>query len=91
MAIYVLVGLLGAFFIGFLVTILCQCFPTSLNWVKAEPGKCFNIVAETQAGAVINLIFDLMITILPISTIWRLQMPVRKRLAVIFIFALGSW
>ncbi|KAL9057728.1 MAG: hypothetical protein Q9162_002202 [Coniocarpon cinnabarinum] len=87
---YGILTLVGLFFIGFLIAIFTQCFPFSMNWNKTEPGHCGNLTAESRAGAFINLIFDTMITIFPIPMLWRLQMPLKKRIGLIALFGLGS-
>ena len=86
---YAIITLVGTFFLGFLLAIFLQCFPFSMNWLKNEPGHCGNLKAESRAGAFINVIFDIMITIFPVPIIWGLQMPVRKKLYFICIFGLG--
>ncbi|KAF2177028.1 hypothetical protein K469DRAFT_382754 [Zopfia rhizophila CBS 207.26] len=43
----------------------------------------------TLAARVINCIADLLVTVLPIPMVFKLQMPVRQRAAVIVPFSLG--
>lgn len=40
-------------------------------------------------SAVVNVVSDIVIIVLPIKTIWRLQLSSRKRLSISFVFSLG--
>ena len=88
-AIWIIIGLVSSFFLGFLLTIFLQCFPFSMNWEKHEEGHCVNLAAESKGGAFINVVFDIMITMLPIPLIAQLQMPLRKKAFLILLFGLG--
>lgn len=48
-------------------------------------------MAETETECDLqNVILDFYVFILPIPTLWRLQMPMRKKLGVISVFAFGG-
>lgn len=72
------------------LTILLICKPISYNWdFKSQKGTCGNIVANSIAGAAVNVCTDLMILLLPMPIIWRLKIPTRSKLSLSFIFGLG--
>ena len=67
-----------------------SCFPYRSIWDKTVPGsKCLDIKALDLASAVIDLVSDIAVLILPQMVIWRLQMSNGKRLGVSIMFAMG--
>jgi hypothetical protein len=79
-------------FAGFLVVIF-SCHPVAAAWdpvLAASPDTiCINRPADyfTQAG--LNIFTDLFILILPMYNIWNLQLPIRQKISVSSIFAIG--
>ena len=66
------------------------CRPVSYFWNKEQEGKCMNTFSYYMACAALNVFTDLVILILPIPTVWSLQLPKRQRLVLIGIFSLGG-
>lgn len=65
-----------------------QCSPHARQWNRKIPGKCIgssNIV--WTAG--FNVITDVAILILPLASIWRLQMSYKNKIGVSLIFSTG--
>jgi len=88
-----LIAFLAVFAIsGSLATIL-QCNPINAFWDKALPNyTCFS--ANTLFGilmyqGVLMFITDVIIITLPMPIIWKLQMPLKKRLMVLGLFSFG--
>lgn len=48
-----------------------------------------NLYVLEYVSAGVNLLFDLIVTILPIPVIWGLQMPQRKKMTVQAALSLG--
>ncbi|RDW57104.1 hypothetical protein BP6252_13850 [Coleophoma cylindrospora] len=72
--------------------ILFQCTPISFNWDgwKGESkGKCLDLSALTYAAAGANLAQDLTILLLPLPLLLKLQVSMKKKLGVFFMFSLG--
>ncbi|KAE8354219.1 hypothetical protein BDV28DRAFT_147317 [Aspergillus coremiiformis] len=68
--------------------ILCQ--PISLSWpLIGFQGKCMNVTVAYNILAVFDVLVHLFILILPIPTLWGLQIPKATRLALIMIFSTG--
>ena len=83
----------GAFLIGQLVVVIFTCNPISYFWdqvIDPTGGKCVDIRAFYYAVNIVNIVMDVILLILPISKIWQLQMPTRKKVAICGIFFLGS-
>lgn len=74
--------------------LILQCRPIEATWHKTIPNhKGFsNAVLEHLQlyQATLMLVFDLMIVALPMPTIWKLQMPIQRRVLVTVLFAIGK-
>ena len=79
-------------FIAGLIAINLQCKPISYAWdapLGAE-GSCINLVGNNVANGAILAAADIAILILPMPTIWSLQVNLRQKIQVCAIFALGT-
>ena len=70
--------------------ILFQCSPVNSFWITNQPRKCIDQYALFIGTAAGNSFLDIVILCLPIKVVWDLQMPVSKRIQVIFTFILGA-
>ncbi|WQF86882.1 Putative extracellular membrane protein, CFEM [Colletotrichum destructivum] len=76
----------------FLLVIVFQCTPISSTWDRSNPDrKCLNVTAIGYAGAVLSIVEDLVILVLPIPELVKLQLNIRKKIALGFMFSLGSF
>ena len=82
-------GLVVAFFIGQILTAVLICRPVALQWDKGIDGKCGKVVGQEIALAVVNMVIDAIIVALPMPVVWHLQMPVKKKVGISSMFALG--
>jgi hypothetical protein len=77
--------------IAFVFEIALQCLPVASLWdmnIKAK--QCTNFTANLYAGAALSIVEDLVVIALPIFVLKDLNLSQRKKLALGFIFALGS-
>ncbi|KAK1702386.1 hypothetical protein BDP67DRAFT_496971 [Colletotrichum lupini] len=76
----------------FLLVIVFQCTPVSSVWDRSNPNRtCLNVTAIGYAGAVFSIVEDLVILVLPIPELVKLQLNIRKKIALGFMFSLGSF
>ncbi|EPS45369.1 hypothetical protein H072_623 [Dactylellina haptotyla CBS 200.50] len=71
--------------------IIFQCVPVSAYWRLPRSGdKCITLQNELHLlhGST-NLITDVLVLLLPIPTVWRLQMPTRQKITLVGVFTLG--
>jgi hypothetical protein len=68
----------------------CGCIPPQALWDKTIPGHCINQTACLIASASINLVSDIFIIAVPIAGVMKLQLPTKKKVGVIAIFATGA-
>ncbi|MCJ1471167.1 hypothetical protein MMC07_009815, partial [Pseudocyphellaria aurata] len=75
------------FFLG-----LFFCTPRRKIWDPSVPGHCLSLgasVTSIMSAAALNVLSDVTILVLPIFWISVLQMPLRRKVAVSMVFAMG--
>ncbi|KAK1516782.1 uncharacterized protein CCOS01_12331 [Colletotrichum costaricense] len=74
-------------------TMANACRPLSFYWNQfvGEQGKCIDINSFYLALAIINMVNDIIVLLIPIPQILKLQMSGRKKAAVCSIMLLGSF
>ncbi|KAK4160459.1 hypothetical protein QBC43DRAFT_381243 [Cladorrhinum sp. PSN259] len=68
-----------------------QCNPIPKAWHTDLEGTCFNQVALFLANAGLNILQDLIIYVLPVKTLWQLQLPRKQRVALVIVFVIGAF
>ena len=67
-----------------------QCSPREKIWDPLiTTGHCYDGEAAYKASGIFNVISDFAILILPVPSVWRLNMSLRKKLLTICVFASG--
>lgn len=60
-------------------------------WTNLEnQAKCTNTVAEMEGLAVSDVITDGLVLLIPLPSVWRLQMKTKQKVAVTAIFLVGA-
>ncbi|KAH8696377.1 hypothetical protein BGW36DRAFT_397944 [Talaromyces proteolyticus] len=88
---WAIIALILVWGLSFLITILVACRPLHAYWDTTldSSAECSNEQARTLAFTITNLIFDIIVLILPVPTLWKLQLPIRERLVLIGLMSLG--
>lgn len=76
--------------IAFTAPTIWQCSPIRAFWDRSIPHKCIGNNAWRQIYSVINIVTDFLIFFLPIQQIVRLQLVLRDKIAMGFIFSVGA-
>ncbi|TLD11300.1 hypothetical protein PgNI_06485 [Pyricularia grisea] len=68
-----------------------QCSPIPAGWDLnlVFDARCFSVVTLSQAGSWVIIVTDLIFCVFPMPYLWRLNMPLKKRIALCGIFAIG--
>ncbi|KAL8650451.1 MAG: hypothetical protein Q9210_003812 [Variospora velana] len=82
-------GFVVAFGVGLIMSCLLICQPIALNWDKTLDGECGSTLGLEITFAAVNMVIDAAIVFLPTPVIWRLQMPVKRKIGVSCMFGLG--
>ncbi|RDW58088.1 hypothetical protein BP6252_13499 [Coleophoma cylindrospora] len=75
----------------FCLTVLFQCRPPQDYWkitVDPQP-NCINQGASLLVAGIVNTLTDFICVVLPIRTVWHLQLHTRQMLIVVTLFGLG--
>jgi hypothetical protein len=86
---YVMMAVIVCQAFSFVLVAGFQCQPISKAWTGAAGGKCVQINIFYLANAALNILTDLLTYTLPIRVIFKLQMPQKQKIALIFILCLG--
>ena len=79
---------------GMTVAAGVTCLPHSSETFaqSTKSRRCFDaILPRSIVFGTFNIVLNLFIYILPLPVIWRLQMPVRRKVGISCIFATGLW
>ena len=66
-----------------------QCLPRRKIWTPTLDGQCINLGAAFIISAVANTITDIAVFLLPLYSIWDLQLPWERKVGVSAVFAVG--
>jgi hypothetical protein len=79
------------YFLSVLLETFLLCTPVEFNWDKTiTTGTCNkgSNIAFILAGTT-NLAIDVFVVLLPMPTIWRLQLPMDRKIGIMAMFSLG--
>jgi hypothetical protein len=74
----------------FVCVVVFQCIPVAYSWDQSVHGKCADQQAFVYAGAAVSIFEDIVIMFLPVYELNGLTLSLKKRLILVFMFALGS-
>ncbi|KAL8730562.1 MAG: hypothetical protein Q9166_004016 [cf. Caloplaca sp. 2 TL-2023] len=85
------VGLNALVFVSIVLGTCLICTPITWSFDKSDPnGKCGNLLKFERYTAVMSLITDAIIVVLPMPMLWRLQMKLQKKIGISVVFGLGA-
>lgn len=67
-----------------------SCHPIRSFFDATVPGTCINTVHFYWATAILNVLTDVFILVLPMPTVWKMQATVQRKLAISLVFVLGG-
>lgn len=85
--------------VGTFIIVMLQCTPVPLFWNRVLvfydmtptiTGTCLDIRASQVPSALTNCIGDLVLLLLPFPVLFKLQMNIKRKLEIMFIFGLGT-
>ncbi|OAA70655.1 Extracellular membrane protein, CFEM domain protein [Cordyceps fumosorosea ARSEF 2679] len=79
---------------GFVTAAIFQCTPIHYWWTQYESpghGHCININALGWSNAVISVVIDMLMIVVPLSQITKLKLHWRKKVGVFIMFLTGTF
>ncbi|KAM5349722.1 hypothetical protein ACJ41O_006227 [Fusarium nematophilum] len=87
--IYSVIAIVVAWALAFTFVFIFLCDPVEQQWTLERIGHCVDQILVLKCIIMTNVVTDLFIVVLPIWTVWQLQMRRTEKIAVISCFALG--
>ncbi|KAF2832732.1 hypothetical protein CC86DRAFT_401479 [Ophiobolus disseminans] len=96
-ATWITIGMIVAYTIALTIAPIVGCQPIEAYWEQVDITKrlqgykfhCFDEGADVVAASILSAIQDLITAILPTFLYWNLQIPMRQKVALFGIFAIG--
>jgi hypothetical protein len=86
-----MIGIVITYGISALLTSIFMCTPIRFFWDRSiKGGRCMNMQVLWLSNAIFDIATDIAILLLPMPTIWSLNMPVRQRMWLILVFVIGG-
>ena len=67
------------------------CNPIPKFWYESLPGHCIGTPNPQLGTTIPNVITDLILLLSPMSMLWRLNVPIARRITLFGVFLLGYW
>jgi len=91
LAVYILGSVLLIWWLSTFLLGVVNCRPIQGFWDPTVAATCINFENYSVGYAVVNILTDVIILVLPIRVVWNLQLPRGQKVALTFIFLLGSF
>jgi hypothetical protein len=88
----ILIFICMACMIAICLTQAFECHPVSLAWMMWDGlhhGHCIDTVAQVYAAAIINMLLDFTVFLIPIPKVMKLEISTGKKIAATAIFCVG--
>lgn len=86
------IGICVCYIITFVLVTTVHCLPVSYTWTSwtgETEGRCINFNAFAWAHAIVNIILDLFVILLPIPQLLRLALGTRRKVHLVLMFCVG--
>lgn len=90
--IYCSIGVAIAYAITFIPIFMTSCNPPSASWssdINYTIAHCKPIQQQEFASVAVNMALDLAVVIIPMPSVWRLQLRLSKKIFVTLMFSCG--
>ncbi|KAF7714954.1 Uncharacterized protein PECH_007797 [Penicillium ucsense] len=88
---FTLLIIISCYMIAALFASIFQCTPVARAWDKSIAGHCIDITTNWYANAGFSIATDIMILALPMYPIYHSKMAVRRKIALMMVFAFGAF
>lgn len=85
--VYAMIALVSVWAVIMVFLAIFNCRPISAFWT--HEGSCFDFKKFAIGYAVVNIVTDFAIWLMPIPNVWKIQLPTPQKVALSLIFALG--
>ncbi|KAL8931551.1 MAG: hypothetical protein Q9216_007162, partial [Gyalolechia sp. 2 TL-2023] len=89
-AVYVSLFLTTSYVVALSLAILFACDPVAKFWDPFLEGTCIETTKLYLANAILNVLFDFVVLLVPVPMLRKLQVSTRQKLVIGALFSLGS-
>ena len=86
---YLIIWVMLVYYFTDAVLSICICTPREKIWNPLMEGHCLDQNTAWKFHAVFNVVSDFLILLLPLPSVWKLQLPCKKKILITSIFATG--
>jgi hypothetical protein len=86
----IIAGAVIVWWASLMIVGMFQCNPISKTWTPWMEGYCVNLRSLYFGNAVPNIMTDFAILYMPLSRLWKLQVPTPRKVELCFVFSLGG-
>ncbi|KAF2965844.1 hypothetical protein GQX73_g7743 [Xylaria multiplex] len=87
---WIAIGVAIAHAIANIIASFTICQPFEYKWNKTIHGHCANVIASYRYVSLPHILTDIAIFVLPLSSLYRLQISKRRRFGIFLTFVIGS-
>ena len=85
----VLIVIICLFYIAITIVKIWQCIPRARAWDKSVEGTCVDFSRLLNASGLFNTITDVLILLVPVKSVWNLNMKRKQKVKIVAIFTVG--
>lgn len=89
-ALYGMGTFLVLFFLSSVLAVVLQCLPIHAFWEPDFTHHCFDQVTFYIAQGSLNFVSDVFVVLMPIPLLWKLRLPLARRVGLVIVFLLGG-
>ena len=77
------------FYLATFLVKIWECNPRERIWDRSIPGKCVNVSSLLNASGLFNTLTDIIILLIPVKSVWNLNMTTKRKVGVVGAFTVG--
>lgn len=89
-AVHTLIGIVCIYTLLYIFLMVFRCRPVASSWDLTVEGKCIDTLVPMLTLSIANIVIDALILVLPIRIVIPLQIPLRQKVSLAFLFATGG-
>ena len=82
-------AMLILFYVATFLVKIWECNPRERIWNRSLPGKCVNIASLLNTSGLFNTLTDIIILLIPVKSVWNLNMTKKRKMGVVAAFTVG--
>ena len=85
----IFMAILVCFYLATFLVKIWECNPRERIWNRSIPGKCVNVSSLLNASGLFNTLTDIIILLIPVKSVWNLNMTTKRKVGVVGAFTVG--